>query len=192
VKALITLLALLSVAPPVALAANVQQPLAIIMHRDGAQATRLPSCDPTAAISVTIQDVGSPADAITIVAVGPTGHRLERLLQRTTGETFRGTLTLEEEGTWSLHLISTYKSTSTTTTAITVEVQNPPPTYAWQIGLGVGSAIFLIVGMPGFILLDRGIGQRRVRNRHESPKSVPRTAAFDARGELRPRPRDIS
>jgi hypothetical protein len=159
--ALLALLALLSLAPPVALAVNVQQPLAIVVHGDGAQATQLPSYDPTSAISVTVKNVGSRADAITIIAVGPTGHRLDRLLHRTSSEIFGGMLTLYEQGTWSVRLTSTYRNIRTTTTPITLEVQAPPPSDAWEIGLGVGSAVFLIVGMPGFVLLNHASAPRR-------------------------------
>jgi hypothetical protein len=124
------------------------------VHGDGAQASQLPSYDPTAAIRVTVKNVGSHADAITVVAVGPTGHRQDRLLHRTSSETFAGMLTLDEQGTWHLRLTSSYRNIRTTTTPITIEVQTPPPSDAWEIGLGVGSAIFLIVGMPGFVLLN--------------------------------------
>jgi hypothetical protein len=154
-KLLLAVLGLSLVAGAPALGQTAQS-LSISLHGDGAQATQLPQYDPAAPIAVHVMNGdGRPPDALTIVAVGPAGERLRAPLARAGDGTFSGTITLGDEGSWRVNLAASSGSVRTDTTPVTLDVEAPPPSNAWMIGLAVGAAIFLMVGGSGFLLLRR-------------------------------------
>ncbi len=145
----------LAVSVPAGAAESVQ-PLAIVIHGDGAQATRLPEYDPRFPIAVRVSDTDQPSiTALTVVATGPAGQAVRSALTRDTDGTFSGSITLADPGSWNLRLTSRSGSLSTDTTPVTLDVQAPPPSNAPAIGFAVGSAIFIVVGGGGFLLLRR-------------------------------------
>ena len=151
------LVGLLALVPPGAPAADGQQ-LTITIHGDGARATQLPQYDPGSPIAITVSSTGGNVDAVIVSAAGPQGESIESNLTRAADGTFSGSVTLADEGSWQLRLTSRAGKASTVTTPILLDLEAPPPSNAWQIGLAVGLAIFIVIGVGGFFVLRRLVG----------------------------------
>lgn len=137
------------------------QPLTIRVHGDGAQATQLSQYDPAAPIALSVQPVGNAKlDAVAIEATGPAGETVRAPLVRDPRGQYVGIVTLADEGVWDVRLTSRVGAISTTTTPVRLAVVAPPPSNAWQIGLAVGAAVFIVLGGSGFLLLRRTVGER--------------------------------
>jgi hypothetical protein len=137
-------------------AASDAQPLAISIDGAGARATALPAYDPALPIDLSVNAAGGMrVDDVTVVAAGPNGESVSLPLARTADGGFDGTLQLAEEGAWRLELSSRTGAIRTGTSPVTIEVTAPAPSFAWLVGLGVGVAIFVIIGGSGFVLLRR-------------------------------------
>jgi hypothetical protein len=147
---------LVGLAPAGAGAETLSQSLSIVLHGDGAQATRLPSYDPAAPITMSVTDDDEQQiDALSVVAAGPNGASVKVPLIRSAGGAFSGTLKLSEQGMWSLRVISRSGPLSTGTTPVTLAVEAPPPSNAGWIGWAVGLGVFVVVGGGGFFILRR-------------------------------------
>ncbi len=136
-------------------------PLSIVVHGDGAQATKLPVYDPSAPLAVSVTSPGNPPlQALRVVAAGPSGQTIRLPLSRAADGSFRGQLTLADQGIWNVRLITQSGNVQTQTLPVELDVEAPPPSNAWQIGLAVGAGIFCVFGIGGFWLLRRGSGGR--------------------------------
>jgi hypothetical protein len=155
---------LAAVAPASAQTAQ-HQVLSISLHGDGARATQLSQYDPSVPLSVEVTDSGhARIDELAIVAQGPNGESLRTPLARGADSAYRGSLTLDDQGMWRVHLSSRVGTLRTDTTPVTLDVETPPPSNAWMTGLAVGAAVFLIVGLGGFFVLRRAMRSPRARD----------------------------
>jgi hypothetical protein len=142
--------------PALALAAPAAQALAIDIHADGARATQLPqyAAGVPIAIRVTVSG-GGTVDGVTVSAAGPAETSVRMPLNRAADGSFGGTLSLQDPGSWRLHLTSHAGTVSPETAAVLLDVEPPTPSNAWQIGVAVGIVVFVVVGGTGFIALRR-------------------------------------
>jgi hypothetical protein len=157
-KAALALLALgLTLTAPVSATAEpAAQPLSITFHGDGARATQLTQYDPSVPIAVNVRESGGlRVDRVSVTAAGPAGEALETPLNRVADGSFRGTVTLADPGAWTIHLKATIGKIRTETSPVTLDLEAPPPSNAWQVGLGVGAGVFIVIGGTGFFLLRR-------------------------------------
>jgi hypothetical protein len=144
----------LAVSAP-ALAAAPSQPLSIRVQGDGAQATRLAAYDPAVPIAITVTNSGAHIDALSIVATGPAGESMRIPLSRIAGETFSGSLTLDDPGAWRLQLTSQTGALHTGMTPVPLNVAVPSPSDAAAVGFAVGAGMFIVIGGSGFLVLRR-------------------------------------
>jgi hypothetical protein len=134
--------------------ADAPQPLTISVHGDAARATQLPQYDPQAPIAVTVTDLDAH-EQFAIAATGPTGQAIRIPLEQGADGALHATLDLDDEGTWQLRLVARAGDLRADTTPVTLDVEAPPPSDAPLIGLAVGSSIFIVIGIGGFLLLRR-------------------------------------
>jgi hypothetical protein len=147
-------LGLASISP--ALAAPAPQPLAISLTADRAQTTQLPAYDPSVPIRVSVRPLAAAhVAAVRIDATGPNGAALHVPLRRLSDGSFVGSLTLGDVGTWNVQLASRTGGLGTTTAAVALTVQAPPPSNAGLIGAAVGTSMFVFFGLGGFVVLRR-------------------------------------
>jgi hypothetical protein len=152
-------------------AAEAPQVLSLGVTADGARTTQLPAYDPDRpiAVCVSLSELDTRrVDAVSVVAASPGGTISRIALARDGVGRFAGSLKLAEPGTWSLRLTSRAGAGTSETMPISVKVAAPPPSYAGWVGFGVGSAIFVFAGGPGFILLRRAA--------REEPEELERAA----------------
>jgi len=148
-------LSLASVAPAFAATGSAPQPLALRVRAENVEATHLPLYDPQTPIAVNVSAADKRTDDLTVVAAGPTGRLLRIPLVRGTNGTFTGTLSLTDAGTWRLQLAARNGTLRTLTTPVALDLATPARSKAAAIGCAVGSAIFLVFGGGGFLLLRR-------------------------------------
>jgi hypothetical protein len=146
-------LSLASAAPSLAAIGAAPQPLALRVRAENVEATHLPSYDPQAPIAVNVVADDKRTDELSVVAAGPTGRLVRVPLVRGTNGSFSGTVPLSDAGTWRLQLAASDGTLRTLTTPVALDVATPPPSNAAAIGWAVGSAIFLVFGGGGFVLL---------------------------------------
>jgi len=149
-------LSLASAEPALAAPGPAPQPLALRVRAENVEATHLPSYDPQVPIAVNVSADDERTDELSVVAAGPTGRLLRMPLARGTDGSFGGTMSLSDAGTWWLQLAARDGTLRTLTTPVALDVATPPPSNADAIGWAVGSAIFLVFGGGGFLVLRRG------------------------------------
>jgi hypothetical protein len=153
-------LCLASGVPTLAATGPAPQPLSIRVHAETVEATHLPSYDPQAPIVVAVT-AEKPVDELSVVASGPAGRSLHVPLARGASGGFTGILTLSDPGGWRLQLASRNGTLRTVTSPVMLDVVSPPPSNAAPIGWAVGSAIFIVFGGGGFLLLRRMVSQEQ-------------------------------
>jgi hypothetical protein len=161
-KLLVAVLGLLlaSGAPALPATSAASQTLAMRVNGDGVQATHLPSYDPRVPIAVTVRAGEKRMDALSLLAYSPAGRTLNVSLARAADGLFAGSLSLPDEGRWRLQLASRDGTLRTLTAPVMLDVAAPPSNAA-PIGWAVGTAIFIVFGGGGFLLLRRAGQQVR-------------------------------
>jgi hypothetical protein len=169
------------------------QPLAIRVQAENVEAIHLPSYDPEVPIAVVVTTARERSDELSLVASGPAGRSVRAPLARDANGVFNGTLALRDAGTWRLQLASRSGSLRTLTSQVMLDVEIPPPTNAGPIGWAVGSAVFIVFGGGGFLLLRRFAPAKPRPSRADepalspvSPASKPIAATFPGRAPRHP------
>jgi hypothetical protein len=134
--------------------ADAPQSLSISVRGDVAQATQLPQYDPQHPIAVTVKE-SNAHDRLALAATGPAGQTTRTPLQPGADGSLHATLDLADEGTWQLRLVAQAGDLRAATTPVTLDVEASPPSDAPLVGLAVGTSMFLVLGVGGFLLLRR-------------------------------------
>jgi len=140
----------IATAPALAVAT---QPLMISIDGDGAHARRLDAYRNDESISV---DAAAPADidAVTLTVTDPDGALQTLPLAPAGPGHFTGTITLPDAGSYQFLVAPSVAGAATPTEPFTVDVEERSDR-PWLVGVGVGTATFVLFGGLGFFALRR-------------------------------------
>jgi hypothetical protein len=132
------------------------QPLFITINGQGAVAKSLEQYTPDTPIAVQVSTRrATDVDAVTLIAMGPSGSPIRAQLTRSAGGTFTGELNLNEAGSWTLTVSERTGTFTTETSPLGLDVSAQTVDMSAPLALGGGAVLFLLLGSVGFIVLRR-------------------------------------